>query len=88
MCFSNNSIEEDAIVSISVDTFQENDGYKLFNITGVLVYNETLLPHQATIYCNLTIPNTDYYMEQMIGYKSGKYYTTSRPWYYTNYSFK
>lgn len=45
-----------------------------YNISGFVQYNETLLSDGAIIYCNLTIPDTDYYVEENIEFHSGEYF--------------
>lgn len=43
-----------------------------YNITGFVEYNETLLSDGAIFYCNLTIPDTDYYIEESFEFHPGK----------------
>lgn len=44
-----------------------------YNISAFVQYNETQLSEGAIFYCNLTIPDTDFYIEENFEYHPGKW---------------
>lgn len=48
------------------------DDENRYNISGFVQYNETLLSDGAIFYCNLTIPDTDFYVEESFEFHSGE----------------